>query len=404
MKGNLFLSEAMDKNDIESGKMNIIQAPTGCGKSTYALDDNGLSTLASKKSKCLYVIDTKNGREQKLKHTNTAPCDYEWIRHMKNGPPEVVAGVWATFDDEKIVVITYAKFGVLVNKIPDFGSYFDVIICDELHGGIKMTTYGGKTSEEENHALRAVKRIKELVSNANIKIIALTATPTLVERHFKGLTKYITIHEDIRQYETYETISYTGLEYLVSTLKGKRGIVYHQRIRGMKMALDSALKAGMKAIAIWGTDNKNNPMSEEQLRVRQCLINEEKIPLEYDMLIINASCETGINIRGDLDYVVVHNTNEDIRTQVRGRYRGDLQTQYLLDGNADLFLPDEYIDRPLFKKEKDELWKMLTLRNENGNCVKFTTAKEKLREAGYIILEGDTYRKNNKRYCIILAP
>ena len=396
----------MDINEIETGVLNIICAPTGCGKSHFAL--NGLNELASKNSKYLYVIDTINGREQKLKETNTAPCNDEWINYIKTASQDVVLGIWDTFDESKIVVITYAKFGVLVKKIPDFGSQFDVIVCDELHSGIKMTAYGKKESNDENHTLRAVNRIKELVALSKVKVIALTATPAIAERHFKGMTRYIQIDENIRRYNTFETIPYTNLEQVIKSLnQGQRGLVYVKSITGMKGALDMAIKAGIKATAIWSISNKDHPMTADQLQVRDYLIQYEGIPPEYDMLIINASCETGINIKPEqskLDYVVVHNRDEDTQIQVRGRYRDDLQTQYLYSKNAPLCVPDDYISKPLFKKEKDELCDIFMLRNDSNNLVKFRTIKRQLRELGYIILEGDKYRKGNRRYCMIIAP
>ena len=33
----------------------------------------------------------------------------------------------------RIVVMTYAKFGVLAQKYSDFGNSFEVILCDEIH-------------------------------------------------------------------------------------------------------------------------------------------------------------------------------------------------------------------------------------------------------------------------------
>ena len=35
--------------------------------------------------------------------------------------------------DNKIVVMTYAKFGVLAEKFPRFGYDFELILCDEIH-------------------------------------------------------------------------------------------------------------------------------------------------------------------------------------------------------------------------------------------------------------------------------
>jgi ABC-type lipoprotein export system ATPase subunit len=61
-KGSKWLSQAIDINDIESGKLNIIQAPTGSGKSYFALND--LTKKASKNSRYLYLIDKRTPKNR----------------------------------------------------------------------------------------------------------------------------------------------------------------------------------------------------------------------------------------------------------------------------------------------------------------------------------------------------
>ena len=74
-------------------------------------------------------------------------------------------------------------------------------------------------------------------------------------------------------------------------------------------------------------------MTEEQLRVRDYILDKEELPPEYGAVIINKSNETAINIRGRVDYIIVHSQEDDVREQVRGRYRGDLDKKhYFLAG------------------------------------------------------------------------
>ena len=44
-------------------------------------------------------------------------------------------GMWfgEAITGNKVVVMTYAKFGVLTKNYPDFGFSFELILCDEIH-------------------------------------------------------------------------------------------------------------------------------------------------------------------------------------------------------------------------------------------------------------------------------
>lgn len=77
------------------------------------------------------MIDTINGKEQILQNYNARPLYRMWETELDG----------INFDndmfetDRRIVIITYAKFGVLLDRDPDFHKHFDYIICDELQGG-----------------------------------------------------------------------------------------------------------------------------------------------------------------------------------------------------------------------------------------------------------------------------
>lgn len=84
--------------------------------------------------KIVYLIDTINGKEQILQNYNARPLYHMWENELDG----------ITFDndmfetDRRIVIITYAKFGVLLDRDPDFHKHFDYIICDELHSLIRF--------------------------------------------------------------------------------------------------------------------------------------------------------------------------------------------------------------------------------------------------------------------------
>ncbi len=120
---------------------------------------------------------------------------------------------------------------------------------------------------------------------------------------------------------------------------------------------------------------------------------------EYnDMFIINASSETSINIFGDLDYIVIHNQEEETQIQVRGRYRDDLDSLYVLNYDCVPYVPAEFMGVKLFTEDKKRLCEALSLRQDDGKKKAWPSTKEALIEDGYTITEG---RQNCKRFAII---
>lgn len=53
-------------------------------------------------------------------------------------------------------------------------------------------------------------------------------------------------------------------------------------------------------------NNKDYPLSEEQLKLRDIIIKEQKFPDALDVLLINKSMETSINIKTPVKNVVVY--------------------------------------------------------------------------------------------------
>jgi hypothetical protein len=146
--------------------------------------------------------------------------------------------------------------------------------------------------------------------------------------------------------------------------------------------------------------------SEEQKRIREFILEKEELPPNYDFIFINAAYETSINIRGDVNCMIIHTTDETSRTQARNRYRGDLETQYLLlDKKEKSFLkvPAEFLNIPLDKEKKKELSDFMGFRNNTNHKVGWPTTKKRLIEAGYEI-KDIKHRINGKQTsCSIIS-
>ena len=180
------------------------------------------------------------------------------------------------------------------------------------------------------------------------------------------------------------------------------GLCYTARISTMIEIEDMAKEMGFKPVCVWSIANKDHPMTEEQLSVRDSVLKNFAIPEAYNLLIINSSSETSLKIKTRVDYVIVNSTNDDTQVQVRGRVNSDLKCLYLLnDGTEPIVLPDEYIGVPLFVKDKSKPCDFVNLKDPYNVKYKWPTVRTVLNDCGYQITDG---RENNKRYSIITLP
>lgn len=350
--------------------------------------------MVSRACKMVYLIDTRNGNTQLvLKHKKTAFYTDDWVERVKENSPWFGEAV----HDNKIVVMTYAKFGVLAEKFPRFGYDFELILCDEIHSLPKFCSFTDKAGGSNLH-IPAKKRLEEIVRNGNQMVIALSATPRKALEQMNCPFNHITVDDDVHRLETKQTIPYTNKFKLLDELSPEgKGIVYISRITGMIDFQKAATEKGFKAICVWSENNIAHPMTDAQKEAREYIITKEELPPQYDMVIINASSETGINIYGNVDYIVVHHTDPDTREQIRGRYRKDLDCLYLHDNNA-IQVPEEYLDCELSAERREQLCYDIDIRDDKGRTYKWNTVKKRLIAAGYSVVEA---RHNSQRFFVI---
>ncbi len=390
MKQEKWLTDAIHEGEISTGVLNIVHAPTGSGKTTWAF--NYLERTVSAGNKAVYLIDTVNGRDQLLRRDDTIHFNQEWKSDVLQDAQ--------LFGEKRIVAMTYAKFGCLADEEPDFGLNFDVIICDEIHSLPRFSAFLNKNPADRPVHEIAKKQLERIIQKNRVRVIGLSATPDRAVRDMRCPTKRIPVDEDVRQLLTKEIRYYSGSweQIIREQSPDSVGIAYVAHIRQMKQMQEVAERAGLRPIAIWSKNNTEHPMTEEQQEAREYIIANSRIPPQYNLLIINASSETSINIYGKVDYMLIHSQEEEPRVQVRGRYRNDLEMLYLMDYNAAVNVPNEFMGRRLFSEDKESLCQCLKVKNKNGNLMHWTKLKERLIESGYAITEG---RQQNYRYAII---
>ena len=317
--------------------------------------------------------------------------DDSWKQYVLSGADH--------FGESKVVVMTYAKFGTIVFDSPEFGDTFKYILCDEIHNLPRFSAFTNNNPNAKEAHRVAWARLISIINRGKVIVIGLSATPKRLLENDSFETNIIPIDSDIRRYETHNTVFYSHIDTVLERLpKDKKILLYLSHITEMQRITDLAKDLGFNPIAIWSIRNQENPMTLKQLDARDYILRNEKLPEEYNLVIINASCETSINLKGKIDIVVINSQEEEAQVQVRGRYRGDLDTLYLLKYEAIIDVPPEFLGKELFSDQKKKLCDTLKLRNKQGKRMKWTTVHKIILENGYSVTDG---RFQNERFVII---
>ena len=101
--------------------------------------------------------------------------------------------------------------------------------------------------------------------------------------------------------------------------------------------------------------------------------------------------------------MVVHCADEDVVTQAMGRYRGNLRTLYRYDSTMkdEFVIPDDMLDRPLYKEDIDEYIARYNIRDNYGRLMGHSTFLEYAVSCEYKCEKKK--HKGGKRYHILRA-
>lgn len=407
-----YLSEVVDMDDIHMEKINLIYAPCGSGKTTFAKTEllkyflydydyleygqnvetesdlywgAPLNEVAKhSKEKILYLIDTAIGKEQLL--------------HSDGAKSEI--NIWTGQEEWELPgfkVMTYAGYAMLCKKAPEYNKWRSnaFIICDEFHNAVKWSKWK-KEGEENLHEI-AISEILYGVYMGYNKVFALSATPDILYKEMDNIIHEVNLLDEPRHFEENEVIGYKDLNHLLKKIPAdKRGIIYITHISDIIKYQELLNKRGIKNGALWSLNNYDYPLSKEQKEMRKYIIENREMPPDIDVLFINKSCETSITIgegektKNPIDYMIIHSKEEDTVIQARGRYRNDLNTLYYLEPSVydKVDVPESWLNRPLNKNDKDDLCTFLGLKdNANGRLLKWTSIKKVLKANNYDVCD-----------------
>lgn len=379
-----YLQDAVDVNDIQYGKLNVIDAPCGCGKTTFV--EKKLYQEAWW-GDLLLLIDSKSGLEA-----------FKLRGELEEFNGEIY------YKHRGITAMTYATFAMLCIYKPEEWLWNDenaLVVCDELHQCIKWSKI-----EQENNPINLHKvALQELHKRISIgaRVVALSATPSTIYQEYQDEAVKMPIHAPLKHYKVGTTNTYNNIWNLIKVLpEDKRGIIYVPHVSQM-LNISAALDdRGINNICIWSMSNENK-MSQEQLDAITSVTKYEKMPDNVQILIINAAYETGLNIKNQVDYVIVNDSNPDTQKQVIGRVRHDVDTVYLLDkANALAWITREqmqtWLDKPLSKEDKDKLCAELGFKDKWNRLLGWTSIKKSLKFSMFKVTEK---KSGSVRYTII---
>lgn len=380
-----YLSDFKDEITLEKNCLNLITTPCGSGKTTYALDL--LKEKVDNFENVLYLIDGKIAKQQILRR-GKRKINYDTEQEY--------------WEIDGVRVMTYAGYATLCEKAPEKDIYQTdtTIICDEFHSCIEWA----KWNNEDNINRMALNIIATRINIGNNTVLAMSATPDCIKKEFDYCLNEIKIDGNLMQFEDNSTEEYYNITQLLSKIKcGEKGIIYIPHITDIKKYQNILNNRGIKTGSFWSLSNTDHPMTNEQKKLREYVIDNAEIPDDIDVLFINKSCETSVNIFSHIDFMIIHTSDADTRVQARGRYRDDLDRLYLYSADAyydeKIIVPDEWLNKRLRKSDVDELIKSLNIKDESRHLVKKPTFIKWLKDDDYEVQEKKI--KGGERYIII---
>lgn len=393
IKNKLRLNDAMNlyEKQFEYGILNLINAPTGCGKTTFIMNEfltntnkyikgttKGKYNYCNKLSKVLYICDTTMLKDSVLSENNniTEVFGKGSIIEAKdfNNSKKVISE-----DNGTIKVMTYATLGWCIKNCKDsILNNFDIIIADEIQNLFKycirynvITDKEGNKKFNKGEYINLINNLDELTKS--LLFIGLSGTTNYIysfkdryKDHIKFKIKNIFTE---RERETLFTNNYEPIfvNCIFSKIKtvdftkvkenGCKIYIYTKTIKQSKKYKKWFEMNGLKAEWLCSINNKKEvisydesgkeviekvqTMNDYQIHIRDRLINgsiendykdKGTVPNDLDVLIVNGGYETGWNLIDERFQVAfIDTTDLEEQKQARNRLRHDIIALYCLN-------------------------------------------------------------------------
>ena len=400
----LYLSELLKVRSVNvlemaSEKNVFIIAPCGCGKSTFLKKD----LFTDETKKYLVLVDNTGVKMQTMKDGDICNSKGEILVKNDEGKYELTTEY---FGKRNITIMCYAEFGDVVkfDLEDEFIKQFDIIVCDEVHNLV-----GYQQIDDSAKLHQAFMKL--LNKYDDTKIIWMTATPYYLDKLIKEYSQldknFIAIdYSNDNQIKRYTEKRETYISHFASittelrqykkyfmNMDGKV-LIYTRNISTMKSIQESLEQLDfLRPICIWSDSNRTNKLSDEQIKVRDYLIDNGELLAPYNCLIINKAYETGLNIYDEkIEIMVAHTTNPTEQIQARGRIRHDIDLLVLRTNDKKIIEKGKVeVDKDLLDKwlNKEDLEifviNKLNLTDDKGRKLTVNKLLNEIEKYGYSI-------------------
>mgnify|MGYP004511536553 FL=1 len=447
MKKELWLSDAVEQYNKKFDKdvLNILNSHAGSGKTSYIFNNflknthryvKGMRANTSYNlnlDKVMYICDTNmlkqsilqdKGLEGKVKILakgeikKACKSGSSLKEYLKNG------------HCGKVLVITYSTLGLLLeNEVcrDIILNHYNCIIMDEIH---KLFTYANRYGGEYE---TIINNIPGMLRAKDLLTIGVTATPENIYYRLEVCCiRYTNLFNNaelsnIKKY-TDGLIRETNcimndlklLALRKKALKNKKIFIYSDTKKMMEKYKVFLESNGFNAEWLCSINNKIEndngemevAMNENQLKIREGLLDNGLLPDNLDVLIVNSAYDTGWNLRDKrVKIAIIDSTDSVIQVQARNRvrdnitelikkvkctdkgeiielnrYKQELYTNRFVHYiNLTTYLDDKFIGVKLSNNDKQKIIDTYASKGYSNNKVSWKTVKNELEEAGYIV-------------------
>ena len=394
------------------GRFNIIDCGIRTGKTYWAVNNLQRFTRDNKLNRILYLVDTDALKNSLLSEYGDVCCNADdwWLAHSTWGE-----------QINKIGVMCYQSLGMKAMRGDlSFLENIDCICWDECDSifdfaaqafaKARKTDFAREdttneeilaiiqkySSKKEYMPLVLLGEWEKIVNSNRIMCIGLSATPDRARSYYATLINSSNIGKLQTAYRMEEEIYFCSLREHISQLRpmeGKGYWLFSPLIRDNQNVLSLVNSLGFNAIELHSTNNREKPMTEEQVRVRDIITSTGMVPSRYDFVIVNRSMVRGFNLNDRrFEEVIVDSYDANVRAQVPRNtfpYRLHLKTYAPA-------IPESYMNRWLVMDECRELAELMSVpdpTSQNSKPMTWNKLKGFLPSIGY---SCESKKKKNK--------
>lgn len=175
------------------------------------------------------------------------------------------------------------------------------------------------SSKQEYAPLVWLGEWEHIVNTGRIMCIGLSATPERMRAYYQGLVSSANEGKLSAMLRQGKDIYFYNLRDHIKKLlptPGQGYWCYSPWIKENQEIVQLATNLGFHPIELHSLDNKDEPMTQEQKRVRDIILTTGMVPIEYDFVVVNKAFQRGFNIRDErFRQVIVNSTELEEREQ-----------------------------------------------------------------------------------------